>query len=93
VAVCVGVERITCRRCGAYAETEHDGDATVIPAGWRHIVVLTAWEGIRVSEDLTPYEVTDGFWLCAAHERISARLFSPFLVSSGAGYLAHPPRK
>jgi hypothetical protein len=60
-------ETLTCRKCGAHAAADHDGDATVVPAGSRRIVMLTAGPGTRVSEDLDVYEVTEAYWLCPAH--------------------------
>jgi hypothetical protein len=57
-------ETITGRRCGQQTEFGRDGDATIVPAGWRRIVMLTAGPGTRVSEDLDINGVTEAFWLC-----------------------------
>jgi hypothetical protein len=61
-------ETSTCRRCGAHTETEREGDATVVPAGWRRIAILTAGPGTRVSESLDAFEAADAYWLCPAHQ-------------------------
>jgi hypothetical protein len=57
---------LTCRRCGAHVEAQREADGTVVPAGWRRVLILTAGPGTRVTEDLGVYEVTDGMWLCPA---------------------------
>jgi hypothetical protein len=61
-------ETITCRRCGAQATAEREHDMTVVPAGWKRVVVLQAGEGARLTDDgLDGYDVHDAYWVCPAH--------------------------
>jgi hypothetical protein len=39
----------------------------VVPARWRRVAILVAGPGVKVTDDLTRYEVADGYWLCPAH--------------------------
>jgi len=63
---------VTCRLCRtrAVAELADDDEKILVPAGWRRIVVLAATPGTWLTGDgLDEYEISDGYWLCPAHER------------------------
>ena len=63
---------ITCRLCRARAVAglADDDEKIQVPAGWRRLVILAAGPGSWLTVDgLDEYEVSDGYWLCPAHER------------------------